>query len=135
MKFEEIKNLKDEYPDSEVLIHPECACGSQAMLMAERNNDKSIHFLSTEAMIGKSQESKSKNVIVATEEGIIHKMKKACPEKNFIPINRTSKCNFMKMITVEKIYNSLKTESPEIKVPIELALKAKTAIDRMIEIG
>ena len=62
-------------------------------------------------------------------------MKKACPEKNFIPINRTSKCNFMKMITVEKIYNSLKTESPEIKVPIELALKAKTAIDRMIEIG
>ena len=44
MKFEEIKNLRDEYPDSEVLIHPECACGSQAMLMAERTNDKSIHF-------------------------------------------------------------------------------------------
>ena len=135
MKFEEIKNLRDEYPNSEVLIHPECACGSQAMLMAERTNDKSIHFLSTEAMIGKSQESKSKDIIVATEEGIIHKMKKACPDKNFIPINRTSKCNFMKMISVEKVYNSLKSESPEIKVPADLASRARTAIDRMIEIG
>ncbi len=55
MKYEEIKNLKDEYPDSEVLIHPECACGSQAMAIAEKNNDKSIHFLSTEAMVNKSK--------------------------------------------------------------------------------
>ena len=135
MKYEEIKNLKDEYPDSEVLIHPECACGSQAMLMAERKKDDSIHFLSTEAMVTKSQNSGSKNLIVATEEGIIHKMKKACPDKNFIPINRSAKCNFMKMITVEKVLNSLISESPVIKVPVDLALRAKTAIDRMISIG
>ena len=62
-------------------------------------------------------------------------MKKACPDKNFIPINRSAKCNFMKMITVEKVLNSLISESPVIKVPVDLALRAKTAIDRMISIG
>ena len=135
MKYEEIRNLREEYPDSEVLIHPECACGSQAMLIAQRNNDDSIHFLSTEAMVDKSKDSKSKNLIVATEEGIIHKMKKTCPDKNFIPINRTAMCNFMKMITVEKIYYTLKNEQPEIKVPESLANRARLAIDRMISIG
>ena len=135
MKYEEIKNLKEEYPDSEVLIHPECACGSQAMAMVERNNDKSIHFLSTEAMVNKSKEISSKNIIVATEDGIIHKMKKVAPEKNFISINRKSQCNFMKMITLEKVLKSLVNEGPEIKVNEELALRAKTAIDRMISIG
>ena len=135
MKYEEIKNLKDEYPDSEVLIHPECACGSQAMAIAEKNNDKSIHFLSTEAMVNKSKEITSKNIIVATEDGIIHKMKKVAPEKNFISINRKSQCNFMKMITLEKVLKSLIDEGPEIKVDEKLALKAKIAIDRMISIG
>ena len=70
-----------------------------------KKNDDSIHFLSTEAMVDKSKDSK-KNLIVATEEEIIHKMKKTCPDKNFIPINRTAMCNFMKMMSVEKVYNS-----------------------------
>lgn len=135
MTYEEIKNLRDEYDNNEVLIHPECACGSEAMYYSEKNNDKNVHFLSTEAMINKAKDSTSQNIIVATETGVIHKMKKVSPDKNFIPINTSATCKYMKMITVEKVLESLKTEGPEVKVSREIALKAKTAIDRMVETG
>jgi quinolinate synthase len=135
MTYEEIKNLRDEYDNNEVLIHPECACGSEAMYYSEKNNDKNVHFLSTEAMMNKAKDSTSQNIIVATETGVIHKMKKVSPDKNFIPISTSATCKYMKMITVEKVLESLKTEGPEVKVSREIALKAKTAIDRMVETG
>ena len=135
MTYEEIKNLRDEYDNNEVLIHPECACGSEAMYYSEKNNDKNVHFLSTEAMMNKAKDSTSENIIVATETGVIHKMQKASPDKNFIPINTSATCKYMKMITVEKVLESLKTEGPEVKVSREIAIKAKTAIDRMVETG
>jgi len=135
MTYEEIKNLRDEYVETEVLIHPECACGSEAMYYSEKNNDKNVHFLSTEAMINKAESSSAKNIIVATETGVIHKLEKTSPEKNFIPINRTATCKYMKMITVEKVLRALKFEGPEVKVASEIAIKAKTAIDRMVGIG
>jgi quinolinate synthase len=135
MTYEEIKNLRDEYDNNEVLIHPECACGSEAMYYSEKNNDKNVHFLSTEAMMNKAKDSTSENIIVATETGVIHKMEKASPDKNFIPINTSATCKYMKMITVEKVLESLKTEGPEVKVSREIAIKAKTAIDRMVETG
>ena len=135
MTYEEIKNLRDEYVETEVLIHPECACGSEAMYYSEKNNDKNVHFLSTEAMINKAKSSSAKNIIVATETGVIHKLEKTSPEKNFIPINRTATCKYMKMITVEKVLRALKSEGPEVKVASEIAIKAKTAIDRMVGIG
>ena len=62
-------------------------------------------------------------------------MKKVSPDKNFIPISTSATCKYMKMITVEKVLESLKTEGPEVKVSREIALKAKTAIDRMVETG
>jgi quinolinate synthase len=132
MTYEEIRALRDEFPESEVLIHPECACGSQAMYYSEKNKDKDIHFLSTEAMVTKAKSSSSKNLIVATESGVIHRMKKIAPEKNFIPISRGATCKYMKVITVEKILEALRNELPEVRVPIEIASKAKFAIDRMV---
>lgn len=135
MTYEEIKNLRDDFPDSEVLIHPECACGSEAMYYSEKNNDKEMHFLSTEAMINKSKEIDSKNLIIATETGVIHKMKKLSPDKNFIPINRSATCKYMKMITLDKVLSALKNEKPEVKVAKDISIKAKTAIDRMVSIG
>ena len=135
MTYEEIKNLRDDFPDSEVLIHPECACGSEAMYYSEKNNDKEMHFLSTEAMINKSKETDSKNLIIATETGVIHKMKKLSPDKNFIPINRSATCKYMKMITLDKVLSALKNERPEVKVAKDISVKAKTAIDRMVSIG
>ena len=132
MTYEEIKNLRDEYEETEVLIHPECACGSQAMYYSEKNNDKKMHFLSTEAMINRAKETESKNIIVATETGVIHKLKKNSPDKNFIPIHKSPTCKYMKMITVDKVLETLKSESPEVKVEKYIAAKAKMAIDRMV---
>ena len=86
-------------------------------------------------MINKAKSSSAKNIIVATETGVIHKLQKTSPEKNFIPINRTATCKYMKMITVEKVLGALKSEGPEVKVAREIAIKAKTAIDRMVGIG
>ena len=132
MTYEEIRTLRDEFPESEVLIHPECACGSQAMYYSEKNKDEDVHFLSTEAMITKAKDSTSKNLIVATESGVIHRMKQFAPEKNFIPISNGATCKYMKTITVKKVLQALRNELPEIRVPIEIASKAKLAIDRMV---
>tara|TARA_B100000029_G_scaffold119241_2_gene112515 strand:+ start:33958 stop:34896 length:939 start_codon:yes stop_codon:yes gene_type:complete len=134
MTYEEIENLRDDFPNSEILIHPECACGSQAMYYSEKNKDKDVHFLSTEAMISRAGTSTSENLIVATETGVIHKMKKIAPEKNFIPISPNATCKYMKMITLDKILQALEEETPEIKVAPEIASKAKLAIDRMVSI-
>ncbi len=132
MTYEEIRALRDEFPESEVLIHPECACGSQAMYYSEKNKDEGVHFLSTEAMVTKAKSSSSKNLIVATESGVIHRMKKFAPEKNFIPISRGATCKYMKVITVEKILEALRNELAEVRFPIEIASKAKLSIDRMV---
>ena len=86
-------------------------------------------------MINKSKETDSKNLIVATETGVIHKMKKLSPDKNFIPINRSATCKYMKMITLDKVLSALKNERPEVKVAKDISVKAKTAIDRMVSIG
>tara|TARA_Y100000748_G_C15297402_1_gene410925 strand:- start:401 stop:718 length:318 start_codon:yes stop_codon:yes gene_type:complete len=102
------------------------------MYYSEKNNDKKMHFLSTEAMINRAKETASKNIIVATETGVIHKLKKNSPDKNFIPINKSATCKYMKMITVDKVLETLKSESPEVKVEKYIAAKAKTAIDRMV---
>tara|TARA_B100000700_G_scaffold271905_1_gene315107 strand:- start:2379 stop:3317 length:939 start_codon:yes stop_codon:yes gene_type:complete len=134
MTYEEIENLRDDFPSSEILIHPECACGSQAMYYSEKNKDKDVHFLSTEAMISRAGTSTSENLIVATETGVIHKMKKIAPEKNFIPISPNATCKYMKMITLDKVLQALEEETPEIKVAPEIASKAKLAIDRMVSI-
>jgi len=74
-------------------------------------------------------------LIVATETGVIHKMKKLSPNKNFIPINKSASCKYMKMITLDKILDTLKNEGPEVKVAKDISIKAKTAIDRMVNIG
>ena len=95
-------------------------------------NDKKMLFLSTEAMINRAKETASKNIIVATETGVIHKLKKNSPDKNFIPINKSATCKYMKMITVDKVLKTLKSESPEVKVEKYIAAKAKTATDRMV---
>ena len=105
---------------------------SLGMAPYQKNNDKKMHFLSTEAMINRAKETASKNIIVATETGVIHKLKKNSPDKNFIPINKSATCKYMKMITVDKVLETLKSESPEVKVEKYIAAKAKTAIDRMV---
>ena len=130
--LEKIKELKKEHPQAEILVHPECRKPLQ--MIADKVG-------STAVLLKHAVESPVKEFIVATESGILHEMERKCPEKTFIPAppeNSTCGCNdcsFMKLNTLEKLYNCLRYEQPEIIVEKELAEKARRPIERMLELS
>lgn len=125
-----------QYPEAEILIHPECGCSTSCMMNSAMYYDcKDAHIYSTGGMIDFVNESDSEQFVVATETGILHRMKKANPEKTFIPANEESVCEFMKMITLENLWEALEYHRYEVKVPEELAEKARIPIDRMLQIS
>jgi len=125
----------DKFPNADFLIHPECGCSTSCMLKAAVNKDcKNIKIFSTEGMINYVDKSDSDEFVIATEVGILHRMKKANPGKKFYPVSEKSVCEYMKMITVEKVYEALKYNQYVVKVPDNLAERAKIPIKRMLEI-
>jgi quinolinate synthase len=123
----------DEYPDAEFLVHPECGCSTSCMLKSEVY-DCDIKIYSTEGMIKHIEKSTADQFVIATEVGILHRMKKLKPEANFYPMSEDSVCEYMKMITLEKVLNTLRNDEFEVKVPEDLAEKARIPITRMLEI-
>jgi quinolinate synthase len=130
--LEGIIKLKNEYPDAKVIAHPECEMPIR--LIAD--------FVgSTSSLLSFTKTDNSSVYIVATEPGIIHQMKKANPGKKYLPVPPKdstcgcSECSFMKLITIEKIYNCLKNETPEIILDNEIIIKAGKPIRRMMEIS
>ena len=129
---EKILQLKEQYPDADVLVHPECK-GAVAKLA-----DK---VASTAGLLKHAMASSKKNFIVATESGILFEMRKKCPQKNFIPVPpedstcACNECNFMRLNTLKKLYNTLKYEWPEVVVDKDIAQKAVRPIRRMLEIS
>jgi quinolinate synthase len=93
------------------------------------------HFLSTEGMMRHARESGRDTMIVATETGILHRMEQESPDKRFIPANRAAVCNFMKMITLPKLRDSLRDMRHEVSVPQAVAARARVPIERMVAIG
>ncbi len=91
--------------------------------------------LSTGGMCRFAQKTEAKEIIVGTEVGIIHRLRKENPTKKFIPASEQAVCPNMKLITLEKVLWSLQEMAPEVKVPEEIRLKAKAAVDKMLEIG
>jgi quinolinate synthase len=122
---DDIKEAKAKHPDAVVLAHPECT--EPVKKMADQ-------LLSTSQMIKFAAKSAAKEFIVATEKGIIHSLKKQKPDAEFYPATERAVCPNMKKITLDKIISSLENMQPEIKVPEEIRLKAKRAVDRMVEI-
>lgn len=129
---EKIAALKAEHPDAKVLAHPECK--RPVLLMADVVG-------STAVLLKYAIESDDKEFIVATESGILHQMQKSCPGKTFIavpPVDSTCGCNdcsYMKLNTLEKLYNCLRYEQPEIIVEQELARRARRPIERMLQLS
>lgn len=129
---EKIADLKKQYPDAKVLVHPECR--KPIVLLADKVG-------STAALLEFAKNDEAHRFIVATESGILFKMREACPDKEFIPAppdDSTCACNdcsYMKLITLEKLYNSLKYEMPVIEVDPEVARKAVRPINRMLEMS
>jgi quinolinate synthase len=130
--LERILELKKMNPDAKIIAHPECE--KPILIVAD-------HIGSTTALLNFTISDKAMKYIVATESGIIHQMQKANPGKSFIPAPpkdstcACSDCNFMKLNTIEKIYNALKFEMPEIILDEEVRKKAEGPIKRMLEIS
>ncbi|MBI3306973.1 MAG: quinolinate synthase NadA [Candidatus Omnitrophica bacterium] len=123
----EIEKIRTEHPKAEFLMHPECGCLTKSMHLADR-------IMSTEGMIRYVKESRAEEFIIATETGILHRMQKDNPKKNFIPASPQAVCHYMKMNTLEKIVQSLENLEYEVKVPKELADRARKPIERMLTI-
>jgi quinolinate synthase len=130
--LEAIINLKKEYPEAKIIVHPECEM--PVRLVAD--------FIgSTSSLLEFTKKDEGKIFIVATEPGIIHQMKKENPHKLYIPVPprdstcACNECNFMKLISVKKIYLCLRDEKPEITLDEEIILKAAKPIWRMMKIS
>jgi len=125
----------DKFPNADFLIHPECGCSTSCLLKATVHEDcKNIKIFSTEGMVNYVDNSDSEEFVIATEVGILHRMEKANPGKKFYPVSEESVCEYMKMITVEKVYEAMKNDQYVVKVDENLAERAKIPIQRMLEI-
>ena len=130
--LEKIVELKKQYPDAEVITHPECK---------KPVVEVSDFVGSTAALLKHAVKSDKQRFIVATESGVIHEMRKQCPSKEFIPAPpqdstcACNECNFMRLNTMEKLYNCLKFELPEIFVDEAVQQKAIRPIQRMLDIS
>jgi len=132
----EILKLKSEYPNAKVLAHPECK--GPVLAVADVVG-------STAVLLKYTVESNEQEFIVATEAGILHEMTRSCPTKTFIPVPpeisessfgcSCNECNYMKMNTMLKIYNTLKYEWPTVEVPEDIAKKAVKPIERMLKMS
>jgi quinolinate synthase len=134
---EQVVEMMDEHPDVELLLHPECGCVSSCMTKAMDGTlpQERTFFLSTEGMLRHISGSEAEEFAVGTEMGIFHQLKKKFPTKQFYPVNSNALCAFMKTITLDRVIHSLETLTPQIRVPEDIARRAKLAIDRMLELA
>ena len=133
---EDIAKLRQARPAADVLVHPECGCTTSFMYyQASGDLPQRTFFSSTEGMIRHARQSPAKEFIVATETGILHRLRQQSPGKTFYPVKEEAICPYMKMITLEKVLRSLREEIHLVKVPEETAAKARLAIERMLALA
>ncbi len=129
-----VEQMRAANPDDDFLIHPECGCVSSTLyyLARGRISAENTHILSTEGMINHTGRNNASKFVVATEIGVLHRMRKAHPEKSFQPIDESILCRYMKMITLDKVLRSLEQNQHVVTVAPEIAERARVAIERMI---
>ena len=137
IRSQDVQEKLNQYAHSEFLVHPECGCTTSLMYGIAQGDygSNQVQLLSTEGMMNYAKSSPAKSFVVATETGILYRMKQQNPEKDFIPVSENAVCQYMKMITLDKVYASLKEDKYEVKVPKNIAKKARLAIDRMLAIS
>ena len=129
---EKLVELKREHPEAKVLVHPECR--GAVVKLADVVG-------STAALLKYAVASEAREFLVVTESGILHEMQRQCPDKTFIPVPPEdstcgcNECNYMRLCTLEKVYNALRYEWPTVTVPPEVAERAVRPIERMLELS
>jgi quinolinate synthase len=134
---EDIRLRRAQYPGAEFLIHPECGCSTSVLeaLSAGDVDPEGVQILSTEGMIRRPAISDADEFIVATEVGILHRLRRENPSKRFVAANDNASCAYMKVTTLAKVKRALETMSHRITVPEDVASRARRAIERMVAIG
>jgi quinolinate synthase len=134
---EHISQQRAAHPGAEFLIHPECGCATNVVeaVSAGDIDPTGVQILSTEGMIRRPAESPANEFIVATEIGILHRLRKANPTKTFIPASDRAQCAYMKVTTLPKVLRSLERLEHHITVRGDVAARARRAIERMVAIG
>ncbi len=123
---QDIEELKREHPEARVVVHPECR--PEVTALADE-------VLSTGGMCRYAGETESQTLIVGTEVGILHRLRRENPGKTFLPASERAVCSNMKRITLEKVLHSLEDLSPRVEVPEDIRLRAKAALDAMVQVG
>ncbi len=135
---ETLAQRRSEYPDAEFLVHPECGCVTSAMYYAETEGDVAagrMQIVSTEQMMRRARVSPARRFVVATETGVLHRLRRENPEKEFLAARESAECRFMKQITLEKLRDSLRDLKYDVTVAPDVAARARRAIERMLAIG
>ncbi|MCD6014395.1 MAG: quinolinate synthetase complex, subunit [Solirubrobacterales bacterium] len=134
---DDIARTRAEHPDAEFLIHPECGCSTQAMeYVASGDVDpEGVHMLSTSGMLKHVEANPEGEFVVATETGMLYPLQQAAPRARLVEANRMAFCKYMKMITLPKVRDSLREMRFEVRVPADIAERARLPIERMVAIG
>ena len=137
IKPEDVQQKLDSMTNAEFIVHPECSCTTPYLYDVATGgyNGRQVQILSTEGMMKYVNQSNATQFVIATETGILYRMRKQNPDKTFIPASEKAECQYMKMITLQKVYDSLMEDKYEVKVPKETADKARLAIERMLAIS
>ncbi len=134
---QDIQNKLEQLQNSELVVHPECSCTTPMLydIAVGDYNNRQVQILSTEGMMNYVKDSPTQNFVIATETGILYRMRKQNPTKTFVPASEKAECQYMKMITLDKVYKSLLEDKYEVRVPKKIADKARLAIERMLAIS
>ncbi|MBM7787105.1 quinolinate synthase NadA [Tenggerimyces flavus] len=133
----ELAERAAENPDADLFIHPECGCATSALYLAGAGAVPAdrVKILSTGGMLDEARETKSRSVLVATEIGMLHQLRKAAPGVDFRAVNERASCRYMKMITPAALLRCLRDGADEVHVDPAIAARARGAVQRMVEIG
>jgi quinolinate synthase len=141
IKPQDVTDVREAHPSADFLIHPECGCSTSVMeyVVAGDVASAGVHMLSTGGMLryarGLAASGGSATAIVATETGMLHPLRQAAPDVEFIAANEAAHCRFMKMITLPKLRDALRDDVHEVKVPARIAEPARVPIERMVAIS
>jgi quinolinate synthase len=136
----DIERTRAEHPGADFLIHPECGCSTSVMEFVAAGDivAEGVHMLSTGGMLSYAEQVErgdGREAVVATEIGMLHPLQMAAPDVRFIPANPEASCVYMKMITLPKLRDSLRDMKFEVRVPEDIAVRARIPIERMVAIG
>jgi len=134
---DDIQKKLDSMANAEFIVHPECSCTTPMLydIASGNYNGRQVQILSTEGMMKHVNQSSANQFVIATETGILYRMRKQNPEKTFVAASDKAECQYMKMITLQKVYDSLLEEKYEVRVTKETADRARLAIERMLAIN